>query len=122
MLRNARLRDAELFPDNLCETTGGAFAAGEEFQDPAPHRIPKNVKSMHGGPAHFSFGQYRKQWSGQPPRAHLVPKFLLRLRRGTILRCFRSQTAYRPGSWAIPWPAVDQPLRLFLDGASSRAL
>jgi hypothetical protein len=48
MLRNARLRDAELIPDDLGETTGGALAAGEEFENPAPDRIAENVKSMHG--------------------------------------------------------------------------
>jgi len=48
MLRNARLRDAELFLNDLGQTASGALAAGEEFQNPAPHRITQNVKSMHG--------------------------------------------------------------------------
>lgn len=95
MLRNSRLRYTKLFPDDFSKTTGGAFAAGEEFQDPAPHGIPENVKSMHGRPALFSFGQCRKRLSGLPPRAPQVPEFLLRLRRGTIVRCFGPQTPYR---------------------------
>jgi hypothetical protein len=48
MLRNARLRYAELVPDDLRETAGGALAAGKEFQNPTPYRIAENVKSMHG--------------------------------------------------------------------------
>jgi hypothetical protein len=48
MLRNTCLRDTELLPDDLGETTGSALAASEEFQNPAPHRIAENVKRVHG--------------------------------------------------------------------------
>lgn len=46
MLRNARLGDAELFLDHVRDTSGAAFATGEEFQNPAPHGIAENIKSM----------------------------------------------------------------------------
>jgi hypothetical protein len=55
VLRNTRLRDAELFLDDLGDTTRGALAAAEEFQNPAPHRIAKNVKSVHGSLGAFQF-------------------------------------------------------------------
>jgi hypothetical protein len=87
MLRNARLRDAELFLDHVRDTSGAEFATGEEFQNPAPHRIAENIKSMHDRSVHFSFGQCRKPWFARQPRALPPPEFLLRLRRGAIHRC-----------------------------------
>lgn len=43
MLRNARLRDAELSLDHVRDLSGAAFATGEEFQNPAPNRIAENI-------------------------------------------------------------------------------
>jgi hypothetical protein len=87
MLRNARLRDAELFLDHVRDTSGVKFATGEEFQNPAPHRIAENIKSMHGRLVHFSFGQCRKPWFARPPRALPLPESLPRLKREPIHRC-----------------------------------
>ena len=67
MLRNARLRNAKLFLDDVRDTSGAAFATGEEFENPAPHRIAENIKSMHGRSMQFSSGQYRKRWFALPP-------------------------------------------------------
>ena len=53
MLRNGRLRDVELLLDQLCDSSGTAFAAGEEFQNPAPDRIPEDIKGVHGSFAAF---------------------------------------------------------------------
>jgi hypothetical protein len=49
VLGNGRLRDSELILDDFGEASGGALTADEQFQNPAAHRIPENVKCMHGG-------------------------------------------------------------------------
>jgi hypothetical protein len=48
VLRNSGLRDAELVPDDLREASGALLAAGEEFQNPASHRVAEDVEGFHG--------------------------------------------------------------------------
>ena len=49
VLGNGCLRDAELVLDDFGKASGAALAADEEFQNPSPHRIAENIKSMHSG-------------------------------------------------------------------------
>src|SRR5262249_18473441 len=44
MLRNTRLSDAELFLDDLGETTRGAFTPNQELENPTAHRIAEDVE------------------------------------------------------------------------------
>jgi hypothetical protein len=46
MLRDGRLRDAELFLNHVRDTSGIAFATDEKFQNPASHGIAENIKTM----------------------------------------------------------------------------
>lgn len=48
MLRNTRLSDAELFLDDLGETTRGAFTPNQELENPTAHRIAEDVEGMRG--------------------------------------------------------------------------
>ena len=48
MLRDRRLRDAELALDHLADVTGGRLAVGEQFQDAPADRVPEDVERVHG--------------------------------------------------------------------------
>jgi hypothetical protein len=48
VLGYGRLRDPELRPDDPSDGACGLFAVGEQLQYPAPHRVTKHVKGMHG--------------------------------------------------------------------------
>lgn len=47
MLGDRGLADAELRLHDGADVTGGTFALGEQFQDPAPNRIAEDVKRAH---------------------------------------------------------------------------
>src|SRR5664280_1522532 len=48
VLRDARLGDSELPLDDRRDRPGRLLAVGEQFQDPASHRITENVERVHG--------------------------------------------------------------------------
>src|SRR5262245_24223308 len=49
MLRDGRLRDAELGLDDRRDGPGRQLAVGEELEDPPPHRVTEDVERVHAG-------------------------------------------------------------------------
>ena len=47
VLGHSRLRDSELCLDHGAQRARALFTLGQQFQDPAPDRVTKNVEGMH---------------------------------------------------------------------------